>query len=429
MRRKPLKTWKIWIFGGCLFLLWFLLGACNASSGSQPEVCIDDASTFETLGIENDDAVWLCDDLPEKPVWVAGATKAVGVQICYAGQDGQIRGDAVYVSPDGDDGNAGDSWQQPLATLTAALCRVSPGQTVYLAPGIYREGVLLALQNAANSPTLRIVGAGESPEDVILDGERWRSYGLYLLESHNVRVENLTVQNYTAAGIQTLLGSGITLERVNIRHNGRCNIDPDAAGEGFGVNLVGTEGVQVIGSWFVDNGPLLEQVACGMVLGTGINTFESSGRIQDNIIQATRGGAMLIEKSQGPFIVADNLVEHNFLLALNNYWDAGLWLDQSTDIYVEGNLFRDNFGGPAIEISDEEHAYPEASRQITLTGNSMSGNLAGVLVWGYGSCPPPEDVISNWETLLSDNVIEAHSWRGEDARLLCYPDFLGGMLP
>jgi len=169
-------------------------------------------------------------------------------------------------------------------------------------------------------------------------------------------------------------------------------------------------------------------VLCGLVLGTGINTFDVTGRFSENTIRHTRGGAMLVEDS-GPTVVENNLGEKNFLLALENYWDAGLWVDGSLDVEVRGNTFRDSWGGVGIMITDEEGAYPEKSKGTIVEGNTVTGHLAGVLVWGYGSCPPPADVIPNYDGLESDNTLADNAYQGEAHPVWCDPKFLGGQTP
>ncbi len=412
----------------CILPIVLLQGCSNDVIDTGP-ACDAAAELPSDLGIANDDDDWLCDHRPESPRTLDGIVRAAGVTLCYAGDRGQVTGSDIYVAPDGDDDSGGATPEQALRTLTEAMCRVRPGQTVHLAPGHYEEAVLLGLGNRADSAPVTITGEGESPGDVVLDGGHWRSFALGLADSHNVTIANLSVQHYTDAGIYTLNGSGITLTDLLLMRNGRCSVDPDSEGEGFGVNLVGTTGIVVKNSVFDDNGPLLAPVLCGEVLGTGINTFESSGIIEGNTLRRTRGGAMLVEKSAGPFMVNENLAEQNYLLALDNYWDAALWIDESVDVEVRDNTFRANYGGAGVQISDEEGSYPSASRQIRMYGNTIVGNTVGILVWGYDQCPPPADVALNWQTLEADNQLTGNLYRGEDTPILCDPMFVGGTLP
>ncbi|RMH40257.1 MAG: hypothetical protein D6689_14260 [Deltaproteobacteria bacterium] len=382
------------------------------------------------LGIVDDDADWLCGNLPEAPQEddnlgqvIAGATSCLG-------QSGPaVAGKDVWVAPDGSDAASGANRNQALATLREALCRVAPGQTIHIEPGTYLGAAAVAALGDANSETIVIRGEGDAPSDVVLDCEHWRSAAITLGESFNIRIENLTVQHCIDAGIQTLNGAGVTIDNVVSRNNGRCSVNLDSEGEGFGLNLVGTKNVAVTNSVFEDNGPLLARVLCGEVLGTGINTFAISGRVANNTIRRTRGGAMLIEDGDDA-TVEDNLGEHNFLLALNNYWDAGLWIDGAVGVTARNNTFKDNYGGVGIIVSDSDNQYPDGrSKNVTIQGNTIDGHLAGIHVWGFGACPPPSDVVTNYATLEADNTLTNNAFQGDAFPIRCDEEFFGGVEP
>ncbi len=413
------------------FLL--LVSACHRGIDWGDFECdVEPVALPEELGIVDDDAEWLCDEA-DKPDKVRNlgdwGTRAAGVVGCFPGEEGTVSGADIYVAPDGDDDAAGNSADAPLATVAAAVCRASPGQTVHLAPGTYTgDGVIVGMLGSAGGEPVTIRGEGADPEEVVLDGEKWRGFALGFTESHNVVIENLTVENWTNEGIYALEGSGITVRDVVVRNNGRCNADRDSEGEGFGVDFVGTADVTVADSLFEDNGPLLEPVLCGAVLGTGINTFEVSGTLSGNTIRRNRGGAMLVEDG-GPMTVEANLAEDNFFLAVDNYWDAGVWVDGSADVTVRANTFRDNYEGVGVMVTDEEGAYPSASVGTVIEDNAITGHIAGVLAWGYGTCPPPEDAVPGWADLAATNELAGNDAHGEDAPTMCDPDFAGGERP
>ncbi len=415
----------------CL-LGWLLVlgGACGGES-EPPAVCgdVEPVSIPSELGIVDDDEQWRCGDLPEPARLdenlgqrIAGATS------CIAGERPTVSGTDIFVAPGGSDDASGASAEEALATLQEALCRVRPGQTIHLAPGRYEGAAAVAALGSADSDEVVVRGDGSDPSEVVLDGQYWRSAAISLGESHNVRIENLTVQHYIDAGIQTLGGSRVTIRNIVSRSNGRCSVNEDSEGEGFGINLVGTKEVLVTQSTFEDNGPLLSRVRCGEVLGTGINTFEVTGRFSENTIRRTRGGAILIEDG-GPAVVENNLGEQNFLLSLGNYWDAGVWVDGSVSVEVRGNTFRDSWGGVGIMVTDEEGAYPERAKATVVEGNTVTGHLAGILVWGYGSCPPPADAVTDYGHLERDNMLVDNAFQGEAHAVWCDPMFLGGELP
>lgn len=74
----------------------------------------------------------------------------------------------LYVAPPplGDDGNAGTDPAHPLATIQAAADLTQPGDLVSIAPGVYRESVVVPASGTAAQP---IVFRGAAP-GAILDG-------------------------------------------------------------------------------------------------------------------------------------------------------------------------------------------------------------------------------------------------------------------
>ena len=96
-----------------------------------------------------------------------------------------IAGDSVYVSPSGDDSNAGDTETAPFGTLAHALCNLRPGQTLNVLPGTYRESVIMgAFGDAGASVTIR--GVMQADQRPVLDGESTRTMGIGLVESTNI---------------------------------------------------------------------------------------------------------------------------------------------------------------------------------------------------------------------------------------------------
>src|SRR5690349_6935980 len=58
----------------------------------------------------------------------------------------------LYVSPEGRDSNDGATADTPLATIQAALEKATPGTTINLAPGVYREELTTVRDGAPGAP-------------------------------------------------------------------------------------------------------------------------------------------------------------------------------------------------------------------------------------------------------------------------------------
>lgn len=376
-------------------------------------------------GVADDDASWLCQNRPEAPREGDSGLFVAGITECYRGGQPPVPGRDIWASPAG--GGAGMAADDPLG-LADALCRAEAGQTVHLLPGIYREGVALALFGDARGPALTIRGEPRDGAPVVLDGEHWRTFGIGLVESANIVIERIELRHYTDGGVWVLLGQDMIFRDLVIRSNGRCSVDPDAEGEGFGINLVGLEGYLVEDCVFVDNGPLRAVALAGEALGTGVNTYEASGTIRNNHIHGNRGGGVLIEQGHDA-LVEGNLIEANWLLAIDNYWDGAIWVDGSRDIELVGNTVRNNYGGAGIMVTDEEGSFPDRSVRTSLAGNTVEGHLAGVLAWGFGACPPPAGAILDYDTLEMRNTLRDNTFGGVARDVWCDPMFVGGTRP
>lgn len=103
----------------------------------------------------------------------------------------------LYVSPNGDNSNNGDSAESPIRSLQTALERAQPGTKVILMPGNHTSGVHVSnVQGTAESPIL-ITGEG-NPEDVIFSGG---STGIQLSDPAYLILENFTVTGASGNGL------------------------------------------------------------------------------------------------------------------------------------------------------------------------------------------------------------------------------------
>ncbi|NOY99297.1 MAG: hypothetical protein GXP40_08890 [Chloroflexi bacterium] len=320
---------------------------------------------------------------------------------CLGEEAQPVPGDSVYVSPTGNDSHSGGTAAAPLGTLAYALCNLRPGQTLYVLPGRYRESVVMGIFGDQDMP-ITIRGVLEGGRRPVLDGESTRTMGIALVESTNIVVENLEFRGYTDEGLYILAGSNFTIRDNLFAANGRASIDPDADGEGFGVNVEGASQVLIENNEAARNGPNAERWQA-FTLGTGINTFElRDSVVRGNYVHDTTGGGILVEDGTN-VLVEDNRIENNELDANGDYWDGGIWVDGGQHITLRGNVITGNHG-PGITMSDEEAGYPASSFGYIVEDNVISGNLVGVFVWNWGQCPAPENAVR-----FVDNQIEGNA--------------------
>jgi hypothetical protein len=98
------------------------------------------------------------------------------------------------------------------ATIQEAVDHAKPGGMVLIAPGIYREAVVIT------TPYLTI--RGEDRNRVILDGRNTMPDGIHVIEADGVSVENLTTRRYALNGVQWTSVYGFRSSYVTAYDNG-----------------------------------------------------------------------------------------------------------------------------------------------------------------------------------------------------------------
>ena len=162
--------------------------------------------------------------------------------------------------------------------------------------------------------------------------------------------------------------------------NGRASIDPDADGEGFGVNVDGTVRVLIEANEAAENGPAAERVRRGILVEDSVNVTGEG-----------------------------NLIDHNELDAGGDYWDGAIWVDGGHNVTLRGNTITDNHG-PGIQISDEDVQYPDASFGYVVEENLMTGNRFGIYLWNLGECPFPRSEMVRFSDNTIQGSIERDVW-------------------
>lgn len=330
-----------------------------------------------------------------------------GAVECFSKDAVPIEGDIIYVSTDGSDDNAGNSINAPLKTIAKALCNATPGQTINILPGTYKESVILGLFGSDSAP-ITISGIDDgSGQPVILDGDRCLTMGIGIGESQNFIIENIEFQNYTDEGLYVFISSSVIIRDCVFTSNGFESIEPDFNGEGFGLIVVDTSDVTIENNEVFKNGPGPKAKA---IMGTGIDTFAMSDSvIRDNSSHDNIGGGILVEDGVN-VLVENNLIENNDLDATaEGWWDAGIWIDGGYGITARGNTIRNNLG-PGIQVSDEDLQYyndPKASYGYLVEDNIITGNYFGLYTFNFGQCPlPPTDILIWQNNTLENNVYE-----------------------
>jgi len=130
----------------------------------------------------------------------------------------------LFVSPDGDDANAGTD-ARPWRTVQKAAATLTAGQTAFVKEGIYTERVVVANSGAEGSPITLRNYPGHAP---VLDAQGLdQSWGV--IEMHgkaHVRIAGLHIQNARRgqAGIVALRSSHIAIEGCHVLNTSASGI-------------------------------------------------------------------------------------------------------------------------------------------------------------------------------------------------------------
>lgn len=280
------------------------------------------------------------------------------------------------------------------ATLAEAVAAASPGATVRVRAGVYREPTIEVLV-----PRLTIVGEGW-PE---FDGEGARE--ILVIKADDVTVRGLTFRNTGVSHMQ---------DRAALRvvDAARCLVAENRFRESlFAIYLQRAEACEVRGNDIVGGG------AGETTNGNGVHLWHSPGtRVIGNTIRDQRDG-IYFEFSRGAEAIG-NVAEEN-----RRY---GLHFMFSDSCRYEGNTFRANGAGVAvmyskgIEMRDNRFldargsaAYALLLKDITdgqLVGNRFAGSSTGLYLEGASrlAIANNEFVGNGWAVRLMADAEDNH---------------------
>jgi len=173
------------------------------------------------------------------------------------------RDEVFFVSPTGDDGQAGTSLTQAWRTLAHAARTVEARQTVYVTTGVYQESVVPVNSGVAGRP-IKFLRRGR--DNVVLEGDGQRRIGIDLTGRSHIHVAGFIIRNFTGDGIAATDGEHVRIEQTIIMDCG-----------GAGVAARGVRDFVLYRTLLRDNeagGLRLERSPGSMVSG---NIFDRSG--------------------------------------------------------------------------------------------------------------------------------------------------------
>jgi hypothetical protein len=268
------------------------------------------------------------------------------------------------------------------STVQSAVDRAKPGDLVLIAPGVYRESVVVR--------TKGVVLRGVDRNRTILDGEFRRSTGVKVVGADGVAVENLTVRDYRSNGLYWTGVRGYRASYVTAYRNGDYGI--------YAFNSQWGTFEHSYASGSPDSGFYIGQCnPCHAVIDDvtaeqnqlGYSGTNASGdlHIVQSIWRSNRAG--IVPNSldderlapQGDAVIANNRVEGNGAAAsraavgdegFDIVFGAGIAIIGGSGNQVDGNVVQDN-ASIGIAIAPNPGLLGKAS--YPATGNAVTANI------------------------------------------------------
>jgi hypothetical protein len=246
----------------------------------------------------------------------------------------------LYVSPKGSDGNDGAAGR-PFATIQAAADAATPGTTIHVAPGIYRETVYSQVDGTAKAP-IRFVS--DTPGAAVIKPSG-ATDALWQNDGDHVTIEGFDLDGSASPDVR--LGLYDTASHTYARNNEVHHILQSGANDGQGGGGI------VLGGSYYGNA---DQHAIG-------NDVHHVGTATSDRISA------IYHQSTGSVI--NNVVHDN-----PGSVGISLWHD-AHDMTIANNTVARNWFGILVGSGDHYQA-PVPADHVTVVNNIVSENQYGI---------------------------------------------------
>lgn len=252
----------------------------------------------------------------------------------------------LYVNAATGNDSASATEAAPLRTITVALSKAQPGDTVKLAPGTYSAetgesfplqiptGVALRGNDGDSGKSTSIIGSGN-----FISRTFARQSAAVVVAKDDVTISGVTISN------PAVRGTGLWIESANptVQFNAFKNSHRD------GIFVTGTSQPDINNNMFQANG------------GNGIAVARSAGgHIHENWFQAT-GFGMAVSDSAAPQVANNHFVGNK----------DGLVLSGSAKPVLRGNVIEDNQRDGIVAISN---AQPDLGTSMDPGNNTIRDN-------------------------------------------------------
>ena len=309
------------------------------------------------------------------------------------GQPHPVRGagQTYYVSTSGSNGNNG-SLNHPWRDIQYGADRLSAGDTLIIAPGIYSEGGIIVENGgtATNPITFKANGVGVIVQG---SGSGQRQDAFLITNANYLVVDGITFRNSNRAGLRIDHSNHVTVRNSTFADNYTWGVFTD----------------------FSDYTLIENSESYGAVEQHGIYISNSSdyptirhNRLHDN---ASCGLHMNGDISMGgDGIISHGLVEGNIIYNNGAVGGSAINMDGVTDTLVRNNVLYDNHASGISLYQDDGGS---GSKRNKIYNNTIQVPVNGR--WAINIPPPDTDLPSSGNTgnqVYNNILYNQHPWHG-----------------
>ncbi len=308
---------------------------------------------------------------------------------------------AFYVSPTGNDANAG-TISAPWRTFQHAANVAHPGDTINLRAGTYTESVTI---NVSGSAAAGFITFQNYPGEVaVLDGTGLTVTGetglLNIIDHNYIKIIGLEIRNYSTTSTANVpVGIWITGadDNIQIRNNRIHDIKNSASGcnaNALGLAAYGNNATTAISNLIID-GNQLDHLTLGCSETLTVDGNVQFWAITNNVIHDNNNigidaiGFEKVSSNTATDQARDGNISGNTLYNIssfgnpaygNAYAADGIYCDGCTRVTIERNIIHNT--DFAIEIASE---WPgKLSSFVTVRSNLVyNNNASGLTIGGY----------------------------------------------
>ena len=319
-----------------------------------------------------------------------------------------------YVSVSGNDGSDGQSQATAFRTITHAMNRAQPGQTIYVMNGTYNEHVFITTSGTSNAYIRLTAAPGHSPvierntgnavqvrgsyievsgfevRGVGYSASNNSGYGMLADKTHHVSFQNNIVHGFATSGISTYQASHVSIAYNTVYENSLWGPE-----QGSGISIF-----QPVNMGFGDDGFSFSNYIVGNTVYANENRIPAS---YGNGTEVTDGNGIIVDSTKatgytGRTFIANNTAFNNGGRGINVFNSEHVWVLQNT---TYKNTWSSALRGTRSEIAAWDSndvllanniVEPIAgSRGVAVSGNVTVG---GNFVVGNPDSVAPNDVYS-----------------------------------